>query len=167
MQQYVGTKTVNVKPMTRLAYNQLRGWVLPADENGDDKGYLVEYVDGGKANHPDFKGYISWSPKDVFDREYRPIEGMTFGMAIEKLKWCKKISRKGWNGPGQYVWLQPVKNLTADECYSQHFKDIAELNGGTVRLAAVACLYTTNKVVIIGWTPSQTDMMAEDWFEVE
>lgn len=70
MQRYIGTKIVKAKPMNRLEYNQLRGWELPADENGSDEGMLVEYMDGGKANHPDFSGYISWSPKDVFERSY-------------------------------------------------------------------------------------------------
>lgn len=67
---YVGTKVVHAFPMTRLEYNKLRGWELPADENGDDEGFIVEYADGGKANTPGFKGYISWSPKDVFERAY-------------------------------------------------------------------------------------------------
>ena len=34
--------------MTRLEYNQFRGWELPADENGADEGYLVEYVGPGQ-----------------------------------------------------------------------------------------------------------------------
>ena len=42
--------------------------------NGDDEGYLVEYTDGGKANTPQYDGYVSWSPKDVFERAYKPIE---------------------------------------------------------------------------------------------
>ena len=66
MNRYIGTKTINAKPMSRQAYNNLRGWVVPADEDPADDGYLVEYIDGGQANHPDFDGYISWSPKDVF-----------------------------------------------------------------------------------------------------
>ena len=32
---------------------------------------MVEYLDGGQANHPDHNGYISWSPKDVFERAYK------------------------------------------------------------------------------------------------
>ena len=76
MKPYIGTKLINAIDMTRAAYNILRGWELPADENGDDAGYLVEYVDGGQANHPNFKGYISWSPKDVFERAYKPLESM-------------------------------------------------------------------------------------------
>ena len=67
---YTGTKTVRAKPMNRLAYNQLRGWTVPDDENPADDGYLVEYTDGGKANVPGFAGYVSWSPKDVFERSY-------------------------------------------------------------------------------------------------
>lgn len=73
MKTYTGTKTINATPMTRGAYNTFRGWELPANEDGNDEGYLVEYTDGGKANHPDFAGYISWSPKDVFERAYSPV----------------------------------------------------------------------------------------------
>lgn len=71
MKLYTGTKQVHAKPMNRQDYNTLRGWDVPADENPADEGYLVEYVDGGKSNHPDFQGYISWSPKDVFERAYK------------------------------------------------------------------------------------------------
>lgn len=73
MQHFVGTKLIMAMTMTRGAYNDYRGWVLPSDENGDDEGYLVEYVDGGQPNHPDHKGYISWSPKDVFEKSYLSI----------------------------------------------------------------------------------------------
>lgn len=73
MKTYTGTKIVNAKPMTRGEYNIFRGWELPADENGSDEGYLVEYTDGGKANTTAYTGYVSWSPKDVFERAYRVI----------------------------------------------------------------------------------------------
>src|SRR5690554_6486631 len=71
MQKYIGTKTINAQPMSRQEYNDLRGWPVPADENPADEGYLVEYIDGGQANHPDYAGYISWSPKEVFERAYQ------------------------------------------------------------------------------------------------
>lgn len=73
MQQYIGTKIINAQPMTRAHWCSFRGWTLPADENGDDEGYLVKYTDGGKPNHPDFDGYISWSPKEQFDGAYIEI----------------------------------------------------------------------------------------------
>ena len=50
MQEFYGTKRINAKPMTRAEYNIFRGWELPSNENGDDTGYLVEYLDGGKPN---------------------------------------------------------------------------------------------------------------------
>lgn len=71
MKTFTGTKTVRAKPMSRKEYNDLRGWEVPADEDPNDAGMLVEYLDGGKANHPDFSGYISWSPLDVFQRAYK------------------------------------------------------------------------------------------------
>lgn len=70
MKTYVGTKIIKAQPMTRQEYNDYRGWQSPADEEGTDEGYLVEYVDGGESNHPNHNGYISWSPKDVFERAY-------------------------------------------------------------------------------------------------
>ena len=73
MKKYVGMKIINAKPMSRLEYNIFRGWELPADEDGSDEGYLVEYIDGGKANTEQYKGYVSWSPKDVFERAYKEI----------------------------------------------------------------------------------------------
>lgn len=73
-QTYTGTKTVRAVPMNRGDYNAYRGWEVPADEDPNDEGYLVEYTDGGKANMPDRAGYVSWSPKDVFERAYRPVE---------------------------------------------------------------------------------------------
>ena len=74
MKKYIGKKEVNAIPMNRQEYNDFRGWKLPDDENGEDEGYLVEYVDGGKANTPQYNGYVSWSPSDVFERAYKSIE---------------------------------------------------------------------------------------------
>jgi hypothetical protein len=110
MKRYIGTKLINAKPMTRQAYNDFRGWTLPANENGADEGYLVEYVDGGKGNTDHYAGYVSWSPADVFDRAYRPCEGMTFGQAIEAMKAGQKVARSGWNGKGMFAYYVPANS---------------------------------------------------------
>lgn len=70
-QRFIGTKVILAEAMTRAAYNAFRGWTLPADENGADAGYLVEYQDGGKPNVSGRAGYVSWSPKEQFDNAYR------------------------------------------------------------------------------------------------
>lgn len=83
MKKYIGTKEINAIPMNRKEYNDFRGWELPSDENGADEGYLVEYVDGGKANTPQYAGYVSWSPKDVFEKAYKVADTPLDRMYIE------------------------------------------------------------------------------------
>jgi|Deesub1362A_J573_1020465.scaffolds.fasta_scaffold48497_1 hypothetical protein len=77
-------KEVKANPMNRLDYNEYRGWELPEDENGDDEGYLVEYVDGGKPNDSRHEGYISWSPKEQFDNGYSEVTS-TVDLVVQKL----------------------------------------------------------------------------------
>lgn len=73
---YVGTKVIHAYPMDRRGYTEFRGWQLPADENGSDEGFLIEYADGvGKPNVPGFAGYVSWSPKVVFETSYGKLAG--------------------------------------------------------------------------------------------
>jgi len=86
LQHFVGTKIVKSKPMTRLVYCDYRGWELPADEDGSDEGYLVEYLDGGKPNHPDHEGYISWAPKEQHENAYLCMGNLgTYTPAQQKL----------------------------------------------------------------------------------
>ena len=47
-EKYVGIKQLETVPMTRGEYNAYRGWTIPADENPEDKGYLVKYSDFSK-----------------------------------------------------------------------------------------------------------------------
>jgi len=70
MELYVGTKTLFAKKMNKEEYCNYRNWVVPENEDPKEEGYLVEYTDGGKPNHNLHKGYISWSPKEVFEKTY-------------------------------------------------------------------------------------------------
>jgi hypothetical protein len=58
--------------MSRAVYSDFRGWTMPANEE-DDEGYLVEYTDGGKPNVHGYPGYVSWSPKAIFERAYTRV----------------------------------------------------------------------------------------------
>lgn len=75
MKEYIGTKQVKAKPMTRFEYCTLRGRDVPIDERGSDLGYLIEYAKGedNPPNHADFEGYISWSPEKVFEGCYTHV----------------------------------------------------------------------------------------------
>ena len=74
MKQYIGTKKLKAIPMNKQEYLNYRQWEIPSNENPNEDGYLVEYLDGGKANDERHLGYISWSPKDVFEKTYKLIE---------------------------------------------------------------------------------------------
>ncbi|QFH68104.1 hypothetical protein FR773_26095 (plasmid) [Leclercia adecarboxylata] len=66
MPLYIGTLYANATLMSRATYNEFRGWTLPANEQGDEVGYLVINPQG-KSNTPHAEGYASWIPKDLFE----------------------------------------------------------------------------------------------------
>lgn len=156
-QHFIGTKIILALAMTRLAYNDYRGWALPADENGADEGYLVEYADGGAPNHPGHAGYISWSPKEQFDNAYRPTSGMSFGLAIEALKLGKRVARAGWNGKGMFLYLIKGSELQSGLKYG--FGEYI----GEPEFVSTICMKTADNKLVAGWLASQTDVLADDW----
>lgn len=163
MKEYIGTKLICATPMSRQAYNEYRGWTLPADENGADDGYLVEYVDGGKPNHPKHDGYISWSPKAQFDAAYHPTTGMTFGLAVEALKQGLRVARLGWNGKG--MWLMLIRGR-AVQIHHQEFGPINEHDhewrDRVPKLLPWIGVKTSDNG-FVPWQASQSDMLADDW----
>jgi hypothetical protein len=165
MQRYIGVKEINATPMSRAAYNLFRGWELPKDENGEDEGYLVEYIDGGQANTATYKGYVSWSPKDVFERAYKATDGMTFGLALEALKNGHKVARRGWNGKGMWLILVPGRS---DVKVQEGTPYGNVLNPSTaIEILPHIDMWTTNahgrRAMLPGWLASQTDMLSSDW----
>jgi hypothetical protein len=94
MSVYTGSKIIKARPMTRAEYNDYRGWDVPDSEDGDETGFLVEYVDGGEPNHPDHTGYISWSPTSVFETAYTVVgtENDLAGIESFKLRMKAELS---------------------------------------------------------------------------
>lgn len=161
MIKYIGTKQIAATPMTRAEYNSLRGWMTPPDEVASDQGYLVEYLDGGKGNHPDFAGYISWSPKEPFEKAYRETHGMTFGAAVEAMKIGLKVARAGWNGSGMFAYYSPATIRPAQAAAAvAHWGE-----GGPIPHRAFMALKTVQGDVA-AWSPSGSDALAEDWMVV-
>jgi hypothetical protein len=149
--RFIGTKLITAEPMTRGAYNALRGWQLLADEDGADAGYLVEYEPDGKPNVVGRAGYVSWTPKASFDAAYRPCHALTFGLALEALQRGARVTRSGWNGKGLWLEYRPA-------------------NG--VDLPFIRMSYPVHSAAYpqgarVPWLASQTDMLAEDWQLVE
>lgn len=168
MEQYTGTKTVLARPMTRGEYNEYRGWFPPKGEDQSVEGMLVEYTDGGKPNHENHEGYISWSPADVFHRAYHKDNVSTestdeqfgFNVAITALKSGLKVSRSGWNGKGMYLYLvgpgrYPPSTPAGEEI-------AATQSDHRVPYAPYVAMKTVSGEVV-PWLASQTDLLSEDW----
>ena len=153
IKHYIGTKIVKAEPAVRLDKKHVHPNDWPIPEGAEvEEGYRVIYPDG----------YESWSPKDVFEEAYRPIHGMNFGLAIEAAKKGQRITRRGWNGKGQYVFLADDVEFHADA-------DISEFHGSLegVAVSPVLVLRTAQGTLQPGWLASQSDMLAEDWEVVE
>lgn len=128
-QDYYGTKRITAWPSAETL-----------DENDTAlarEGYAVKYADG----------YQSWSPKDVFEAAYQPIDAMNFGHALQALKEGHKIARSGWNGKSMWLGLQvPDEHSKMSLPYIYMF---------------------TADERLVPWLASQTDMLADDWMIVK
>ena len=92
---------------------------------------------------------------------------MNFGWAIENLKAGNKVTRKGWNGKGMYLWLMPAATVKAEWCKEPVLKKLAEENGGEIECLGTIRMFTHDSTgrnaILTGWLASQSDMLAEDW----
>ena len=166
MKTYYGTKALAAKPMTLGEYNSHRGWDIPENEDPNAPGYLVEYQDGGQPNHPNHEGYISWSPKEVFEAAYQQTGTMSFGHALIALKAGERVARKGWNGKGMWIALTAGSSFQAKHAKEGHAAKIraSELNQDDyVDLLPHIDMRTASGEMCVGWLASQTDMLADDW----
>lgn len=85
MRTYIGTKTVQARPMTRGEAETLLGRQLGDDTTTlDSQGYLVRYD----------SGYESWSPSEPFERAYREVE-----VPADEAQTEAEIQAKGLNAP--------------------------------------------------------------------
>lgn len=158
MKEYIGTKFIKAKPMSKMVYNTLRGWKLPVNEDPKEQGYLVEYLDSPTPCHPDFDNYISWSPIEVFEEAYKQSGELSFGDAIYLMENGYKVQRKGWNGKGMYIqYYNPVANGTEELTILD-----SEPNGTTKPLLPFLMMKTADNM-FVPWLASHSDMLAKDW----
>jgi len=92
--------------------------------------------------------------------------GCDFGWALRRLKAGARVARQGWNGKGMYLWLLPATKVKAEWCKEPHLKALAEAKGGEIEAVGSIRMLTADGKILTGWLASQTDMLAEDWWEV-
>ena len=121
-QDYYGTKRVTAWPAVKAG--------------GDEPGYGVQYADG----------YVSWSPKDVFEEAYQPVTALSFGHALVVLKGGQRIARSGWNGKRMYLEFQ-----------------VPDVNS---KMTLPYIYMVTAQGDLVPWLAPQTDILSSDWMIV-
>lgn len=104
--------------------------------------------------------YPQYMSAAEFEAMCRDADAMTFGDALEALKRGERVSRKNWNGKGQYVFLAYEPDFVTDA-------DISAFDQQEVLVGDMLVLKTAQDTFQPGWLASQSDMLAEDWYIVE
>lgn len=154
--KYIRMHQVDAEPMKfgefKDKYPKSGGANVERGENDD--GYVIFYR-GGE--------YVSWCPKKEFEDVSRPCDGMTFGEAVEAMKRGAKVSRRGWNGKGMYIWVMPGSTVRGcNQITDPHLAAIDKAEG-EIRFLGSIRMRTATGYVLTGWLASQIDMLAEDW----
>lgn len=119
--------------MTQDYYGTKRITAWRQDDPEKGPGYAVKYADG----------YTSWSPLDVFEAAYQPIDAMSFGHALQAMRDGYRVARQGWNGKGMWLEIQLPTALS--------------------KMTLPYIYMSTAQGDFVPWLASQTDMLSDDW----
>ena len=101
MKKYLGVKIVEAEPMTNLDFQEKikSSKLLPG----------VPFLNGYKAVYED--GYISWSPKDVFEKAYKELQEQDLGLSIVFLNTVSGNWRYSFEGEDTGANFNDEENL--------------------------------------------------------
>jgi hypothetical protein len=139
MKTYFGTKIVDA---------------FPEDNTQGESGYAVIYEDN----------YRSWSPKDVFEKAYQPLDKLSFGHAVIAMKNGHRVSRAGWNGKGMFLYYVPAASYPAQR--NTNSAMVGYYDNDMVPYRDYIAMKTAQNDVV-PWVASQTDILADDWCVVD
>ncbi len=158
--KYIRVNHVDAEPMTFGEFKEKfpKSGGANVERDPADEGYVITYRKG-EPNE-----YVSWCPKAEFDAVSRPIDGMTFGQAIDACRYRgKKIQRANWNGEGQYVRFEKTNAFTEG--------GMTDHPEGVVESKCFVFHFVNRKTgetgIQVGWLASQADMSSSDWAIVE
>ena len=86
------------------------------------------------------------------------------GWAVRQAKLGKRVARRGWNAAGQWVTFSPgTENVPADRFWAPANQAYAEENGGYATVFSAMTLKNAQGMIVLGWVPSVTDLLMQDW----
>ena len=96
------------------------------------------------------------------------LPGMSFGIAIEALKYGFAVRRAGWNGKGMFVVKQVPAHIGAN--IIPNMQSLPERVKDILMKRENPCIDYTDQLLLIqksgradSWTASSSDIFAEDW----
>lgn len=93
---------------------------------------------------------------------------MDFGFALKAIKEGRSISRIDWPS-SRREWTEDGNQRLRTEQYLYLISgtDLSGLHDEDQVFTPTICLHTSTGKSILGWTPSQEDMLSTDWFVLE
>lgn len=85
---------------------------------------------------------------------------MDFGEAIAALKAGDRVTRKGWNGKGMFIYYVPAAAYPAQR--NERGTMLGVFPDDMVPYREYLAMKTVNDEVV-PWVASQTDILASDW----
>jgi hypothetical protein len=96
--------------------------------------------------------------KSIFEFPYDGKDSvMDFSDTLKALKAGYRVSREGWNGPGQFVFLAPAKVWKLNKKTNNEKRLI-----GKRQLPLL--LLSNSQGQVVQWIPSAGDLFADDWY---
>lgn len=132
----------------------------------------------------DYPAFLLWLQRDIMGRYGAILEQrmaiangetsittlprMSFGIAIQALKFGLAIRRKGWNGKGLFAIKQVPAHIGSDvipkmQSLPQSAKDLILSGKGFIDYTSQCLIYNENTGRADSWVPSIADVFAEDW----
>ena len=156
-------------------------WMLDAistrevDTAPDHKGVLVKVTGTWLKAYPGdwiikgVQGELYPCPAAVFTNSYMSATRLNFGRALDAIMDGHCVTREDWNGKGMYVFLERGGNpaINSDFIGGVSAKLFDPIGRDCLARMPVLVMHNAQGHRIVGWTPSQTDMLAESWSIVE
>jgi hypothetical protein len=144
-----------------------QGWIFGETKDAEAKTHpcIIPYE-----QLPEFqrkKDALFCAIVDALKFEIKSPKNKNFGEALKAIQSGKRIAREGWNGKGMFAVLSPgKKDNPSENFWNEHLKKYAQLTGGTMTVRPAFMLKTAQEDVAY-WTPSTSDILAEDWIILE
>lgn len=93
---------------------------------------------------------------------------MNFSKALEYLKLGERVSRTGWLDIDTFVYMVNASEFKYENLRNEAAKHLDSDNimnrGKTITVKPHIDMVRSDGAINVGWTPTQADLFAEDWF---